>query len=58
MVNIYLVLAYSFLWLIFVIYAWSLSQRQARLRHEIEELKSMAESVRPSSSPPSRATAS
>jgi CcmD family protein len=38
-VNPYLALAYSFLWLLFMIYAWSLSRRQAKLRKEIEELK-------------------
>ena len=42
MVNIYLVLAYGFLWLIFMIYAWSLSRRQAHLRKELEELKNKA----------------
>ena len=39
MINIYLFLAYSFVWLIFVIYAWTLSRRHARLRRELEELK-------------------
>jgi CcmD family protein len=40
MVNTYLMLAYAFLWLIFMLYAWSLSRRQARLRRELEDLKS------------------
>ena len=40
MVNIYLFVAFSALWVIFFIYAWSLSRRQARLRKELEELKS------------------
>ncbi|MCL5004966.1 MAG: CcmD family protein [Acidobacteria bacterium] len=39
MVNKYLFLAYTFAWLIFVLYAWNLSRRQARLRKELEELK-------------------
>lgn len=39
MINTYLFLAYSFVWLIFVIYAWTLSRRQTRLRKELEELK-------------------
>ena len=39
MVNKYLVLAYGFLWFLFVLYAWNLSRRQARLRAELEELK-------------------
>jgi CcmD family protein len=38
-VNKYLALAYSFLWLLFMIYAWSISRRQAKLHKEIEELK-------------------
>ena len=40
MVNRYLFLAYTFVWLIFILYAWNLSRRQARLRKELEELKS------------------
>ncbi|HLW79491.1 MAG TPA: CcmD family protein [Terriglobia bacterium] len=39
MVNTYLFLAYSLVWLIFVAYAWTLSRRQARLRRELDELK-------------------
>jgi CcmD family protein len=38
-VNKYLFLAYTFVWLIFILYAWNLSRRQARLRKELEELK-------------------
>ncbi len=37
--NNFLVLAYSFLWLIFMLYLWNLSRRQARLRRELEDLK-------------------
>jgi CcmD family protein len=33
-------LAYAFVWLIFMLYAWSLSRRQARLRRELDDLKS------------------
>ena len=40
MLNIYLFLAFSALWVLFFIYAWSLSRRQARLQKELEELKS------------------
>jgi CcmD family protein len=40
MVNTYLMLAYALLWLIFMLYAWSLSRRQARLRRELNEVKS------------------
>ncbi len=52
MVNKYLALAYSFLWLLFMIYAWSLSRRQARLRKEIEELKKKILSLSETSSQP------
>jgi len=38
-VNTYLFLAYSIVWVIFVVYAWTLSRRQARLRKELEDLK-------------------
>lgn len=40
MVNTYLFLAFSFVWLIFILYAWNLSKRQAKLRSELEDLKS------------------
>ena len=43
----YLFLAFSTLWVLFFIYAWSLSRRQARLQKELEELKSKAETGRP-----------
>jgi CcmD family protein len=39
MVNTYLVLAYGFLWCIFMAYAWAIHQRQVRLEKELEELK-------------------
>jgi len=39
MLNKYLFLAFSAVWTIFFLYAWSLSRRQARLRKELEELK-------------------
>jgi len=37
--NKYLFLAFSALWVIFFLYAWSLSRRQANLERELEELK-------------------
>lgn len=37
--NTFLFLAYGFVWTIFMLYAWNLSRRQARLRREIEDLK-------------------
>ena len=52
MVNKYLVAAYTFVWLIFILYAWNLSRRQTRLKKELDELKSkVAEST---STPASR----
>jgi CcmD family protein len=38
-VNRYLFMAFSALWVIFFLYAWSLSRRQARLGKELKELK-------------------
>ena len=40
MVNKYLVAAYTFVWLIFILYAWNLSRRQGRLKKELDELMS------------------
>ena len=53
MVNKYLLLAFSALWAIFFLYAWSLSRRQAHLGKELEELKSKAGRGRLSGSRPS-----
>lgn len=39
MVNEYLFTAYAIVWLIFMFYAWNLSRRQARLKKELEDLK-------------------
>ena len=39
MVNKFLFAAYSLVWTIFMVYAWSLSRRQARLLKELEDLK-------------------
>jgi len=52
-VNKYLLLAFSALWVIIFLYAWSLSRRQARLEKELEELKNKAGRGRPSDSLPS-----
>ncbi|MEJ2008297.1 MAG: CcmD family protein [Acidobacteriota bacterium] len=38
--NIYLILAYVFVWLIFMLYAWNLSSRQGRLKKDLDDLKS------------------
>lgn len=37
--NQFLFLAYGFVWIIFMLYAWNLARRQARLRRELEDLK-------------------
>ena len=39
MVNTYLFLAYALVWVLFMIYAWSLARRQSRLHKEMEDLK-------------------
>ncbi|HZT68630.1 MAG TPA: CcmD family protein [Terriglobia bacterium] len=39
MVNKFLFLAYAFVWLIFILYAWNLSRRQAGLKKDLDELK-------------------
>jgi CcmD family protein len=39
MVNTYLFLAYTLVWLTFILYAWNLSRRQDKLRKELEDLK-------------------
>jgi CcmD family protein len=37
--NKFLFLAYSLVWIVFMLYAWRLSRRQARLAKDLEELK-------------------
>ncbi len=37
--NQFLFLAYGLVWIIFMLYAWNLARRQARLRRELEALK-------------------
>jgi len=39
MVNWYLFAAYSFVWLIFVVYVWILARRQTRLIKELADIK-------------------
>ena len=39
-VNKYLFWAYSLVWLIFMVYAWNLSRRQASLKKELDEVRS------------------
>ena len=45
MVNKFLFLAYAFVWILFMLYAWSLSRRQSRLLRELENLKARAGST-------------
>jgi len=45
-VNTFLFLAYAFVWIIFMVYAWSLSRRQRRLQKELEELKARSGSAK------------
>ena len=40
MVNTYLVVAYGFVWGIFMLYAWIIHGRQKRLEREVAELRS------------------
>lgn len=46
MVNKYLFAAYTLVWIIFMVYAWSLSRRQSRLMKEMEELKARFEDTK------------
>lgn len=38
-VNQYLFLAYTFVWALFMFYAWNLSRGQAKLKRDIESLQ-------------------
>jgi CcmD family protein len=49
--NEFLVLAYGFLWLIFILYAWNIARRQARLRQRLEELRGKMQDQLPPDSP-------
>lgn len=54
MVNKYLFLAYAFVWLIFMLYAWNLSRRQDKLKRELNEVRNrVAESSPTASGTPS-----
>jgi CcmD family protein len=37
--NAFLFLAYSLVWIVFMLYAWRLSRRQSRLSKDLEDLK-------------------
>lgn len=54
MVNYYLFLAYSFVWLIFVVYVWVLAKRQAQLIKELADLRNKLREDAPAGSRPSR----
>jgi CcmD family protein len=45
--NTYLFLAYSLVWLIFILYAWNLSRRQEQLKKELEDLKARIQVGKP-----------
>lgn len=49
----YLFLAYSLVWLVFILYAWNLSRRQSRLKKELNELKNRVSESESSSTPAS-----
>ncbi|MGH9378206.1 MAG: CcmD family protein [Terriglobia bacterium] len=36
----FLFLAYSLVWIVFMLYAWSLARKQAKLRRDLDEIKS------------------
>jgi CcmD family protein len=39
MTNSFLFVAYALVWIIFMVYAWNISRRQAQLKKDLEELK-------------------
>jgi CcmD family protein len=41
----FLFAAYALVWIIFMIYAWNISRRQAQLRKDLEELKRRQQST-------------
>ncbi len=51
MVNKFLFLAYAFVWLIFILYLWNLSRRQAKLKKELDELKTKVSESLPATAP-------
>lgn len=54
MVNWYLFTAYSFVWLIFVVYVWILARRQAQLIKELADLRNKLREEESTGSKPSR----
>ncbi len=54
MVNWYLFAAYSFVWLIFVVYVWILAKRQAQLIKELADLRNKLREETLAGSRPSR----
>ncbi len=43
--NSFLFAAYALVWIIFMVYAWNISRRQAQLRKDLEELKRSRQST-------------
>ncbi|HEX5484204.1 MAG TPA: CcmD family protein [Terriglobia bacterium] len=37
--NKFLFLAYSLVWIVFMLYAWSIARRQSKLKRDLETLK-------------------
>ena len=50
--NSFLFAAYALVWIIFMVYAWNISRRQAQLRKDLEELKRSRQSSAKSSDSP------
>lgn len=48
--NKFLFLAYGFVWLIFMLYGWNLSRRQAQLKRDLEGFKTKIQDQSPSAS--------
>ncbi len=43
--NNFLFAAYALVWIVFMVYAWNISRRQAQLRKDLEELKRSLQST-------------
>ncbi|HLI30471.1 MAG TPA: CcmD family protein [Terriglobia bacterium] len=35
----FLFVAYTLVWIVFMLYAWNLARRQSRLRHDLDDLR-------------------
>ena len=50
----FLFLAYALVWIVFMIYAWSLARRQSKLRRELQDLKTRVKKPETSEAGPVR----